>query len=56
MDRQVLSAPEEFLRDAWIDMLPVSAMRKERRENQYLADVTQENDDKQRRNDEVLDP
>ena len=30
-----------------MDMLPVSAMRKERRENQYLADVTQENDDRQ---------
>ena len=43
VDRQVL----EFLRDAWMDMLPVSAMTKERRENQYLADVTHENDDRQ---------
>ena len=56
MDRQVLTAPEAFKRDAWMDMLPVSARSQERRENQYLADVTQENDDRQRRNDEVLDP
>ena len=28
------------LRDAWMDMLPMSAMSEERRRNQYLADVT----------------
>ena len=31
------------LRNAWMDMLPVSTMSEERRENQYLADVTQQN-------------
>ena len=27
------------VRDAWMDMLPVSVMSQEQRENQYLADV-----------------
>ena len=36
-----------------MDMLPVSAMSQERRESQYLADVTQEYAEGQGRNDEV---
>ena len=42
-------------RDAWMDMLPLSTMCEERRQNQYLADVTQENVERQRRSAEVLD-
>ena len=37
------------LRDAWMDMLPVSTMSEERRQNQYLADVTQLNEERQRK-------
>ena len=44
------------LRDAWMDMLPISTMSEERRRNQYLADVNRENEDRQRRNEEMLDP
>ena len=44
------------LRDAWMDMLPMSAMNEERRRNQYLADVTQESEERQRRNVDTLDP
>ena len=44
------------LRDAWMDILPVSAMSQERRETQYLADVTQLNEERQRRNVTALDP
>ena len=44
------------LRDAWMDMLPMSAMSKTRRQNQYLACVTQENAERRRRNQEILDP
>ena len=44
------------LRDAWMDMLPMSAMSEERRRNQYLADVTQESEERQRRNMDTLDP
>ena len=43
-------------RDAWMDMLPVSAMSQERRETQYLADVSQLNEERQRRNVTALDP
>ena len=39
-----------------MDMSPVSNMSEERRQNQYLADVTQENGEGQRRSAEVLDP
>ena len=39
-----------------MDMLPVSTMSEVRRQNQYLADVAQENADRQRRSAEVLDP
>ena len=42
------------LRDAWMDMLPVSTMSDERRENQHLADVTQLNEERQRRNATAL--
>ena len=35
------------LRDAWMDMLPMSAMNETRRQNQYLADVTRENEERQ---------
>ena len=43
-------------RDAWMDMLPLSTMSEERRQNQSLPDVTQENVERQRRSAEVLDP
>ena len=38
-----------------MDMLPMSAMGETRRPNQYLSDVTRENEDRQRRNEEMLD-
>ena len=44
------------LRDAWMDMLPMSAMSETQRRNQYLADVNQENEDRQKRNADILDP
>ena len=37
-------------------MLPLSTMSEERRQNQYLADVTQVHEERQRRNADVLDP
>ena len=37
-------------RDAWMDVLPVSTMSEEPRQTQYLADVTQLNEERQRRN------
>ena len=43
-------------RDAWMDMLPMSTLSEEQRQNQYLADVAQENTDRQTRSAEVLDP
>ena len=42
-------------RDAWLDMLPQSTVSEERRQNQYLADVNQENEERQRRIADVLD-
>ena len=55
MDRQVLTAPESFKR--FLDgHAPSVAMSQDRRENQCLAGVTQENAKRQRRNDEALDP
>ena len=42
-------------RDAWMDMLLVSAMSRERRENQYRVDVTHENVERQRRHAGALD-
>ena len=43
-------------KDAWMDLLPLSIMSAERRRNQYLAEVTQENGGRLRRNANVLDP
>ena len=43
-------------RDAWMDMLPLPTMSEERRQNQYLADVIQDNVERQGRNVDVLDP
>ena len=31
------------LEDSWMDMLPMSALSEEQRQNQYLGDVAQEN-------------
>ena len=39
-----------------MNMLPLSTMSEERTQNQYLADVTQENVERQRRNADVFDP
>ena len=39
-----------------MDMLPLSNMSEKRRQNQYLADVTRENAERQRRSAEDLDP
>ena len=39
-----------------MDVLLVSTMSEERRQNQYLADLTQENKDRQRRNADIRDP
>ena len=44
----MFSSPWKRLRDAWIDMLPVSTMSEERRQTQYLADVTQLNETKKK--------
>ena len=43
-------------KDSWMDMLPMSALSEEQRHNQYLADVAQENADRQLRSVELLDP
>ena len=37
------------LRDAWMDMSPLSTMSEERRQNEYLADVTQLNEERQKK-------
>ena len=44
------------LKDSWMDMLPMSTLSKEQRQNQYLADVAQVNADRQTRNVELLTP
>ena len=44
------------LQDAWMDMLPMSAMSETRKPNQNPADVTRENEERQRRNEKMLDP
>ena len=36
-------------RDAWMDMLPMSVMSQEQRDSQYLADVTRENIERQKK-------
>ena len=44
------------LKDSWMDMSPMSALSKEQRLNQYLADVAQENAERQTRSKTALDP
>ena len=44
------------LKDSWMDMLSISALSEEQRHNQYLADVAQDNADRQPRSVELLDP
>ena len=44
------------LRDAWMDNLPMSALSKEQRRIEYLADVAQENAEILPRGETVLDP
>ena len=44
------------LRDAWMEMLPMTATGEKRRRNQYLADVTLEYEERQRRSADVLSP
>ena len=39
-----------------MDMLPLSAMSEDQRQSQYLVDVNQENEDRQRRTADILDP
>ena len=39
-----------------MDMLPMSTLSEEQRQNQHLADVAQENADRQTRSVELLDP
>ena len=39
-----------------MDMLPMSILSEEQRQNQYLVDVAQENADRQKRSVELLDP
>ena len=44
------------LKDAWMDMLPMSSMNETRRQTQYQADEERENEDRRSRNHELLDP
>ena len=44
------------MKDSWMDMLPMSTLSTEQRQNQYLADVAQVNADRQTRNVELLNP
>ena len=44
------------LKDSSMDMLPMSTLSEEQRQNQYLADVAQKNADRQTRSVELLDP
>ena len=37
------------LRDAWMDMLPMAVMSQEQRDSQYLAVVTPENIERQKK-------
>ena len=45
-----LSLLVKRLRDAWIEMLPMSSMNETRRQSQHLGDVTRENEERQGRN------
>ena len=42
------------LKNAWMDRLPLSAMSHEQGDTQYRADVSRENDERQRRGEEAL--
>ena len=42
------------LKDAWMDMLPTSSMSESRRQNQYHADVAEEDEEKRSRSQELL--
>ena len=44
------------LKDSSLDMLPMSTLSEEQRQNQYLADVARKNADRQTRRVELLDP
>ena len=44
------------LRDACMDMLLLSTMNEERRQIEYLDDVKHENEERQRRNTDILGP
>ena len=46
----------KHLRSAYMHMLLLALMSEERKQNEYLADLTQENCERHRRSDEVLDP
>ena len=46
----------KHLRDAWMDNLPMSALSEEQRRSQYLADVAQENAERELWGETVLDP
>ena len=43
-------------KDSWMDLLPLSAMTEQQRENQYQADMTQLNNERQGRSEAALDP
>ena len=43
-------------KDSWMDMLPMSALNEEQRENQYLADAAQENAERLARGEMASDP
>ena len=43
-------------RDSWMDMLPMSALTEEQRQNQYFADVAQKNVERLARGETALDP
>ena len=44
------------VKDAWMDLAPLSSMSEEQRQSQYLADVNLENQERTIRNVDVLDP
>ena len=44
----------KLLLDSWMDMLPMSTLSEEQRKNQHLADVAQENADRQTRSVDLL--
>ena len=44
------------LEDSWMDMLPMSALTEEQRQNQCHADVAQENAERPTRGETGLDP